>query len=258
MTSPMPSSWMGAQPTWQQYLDFWTKGQEAGERQYQDTLTETRADRAMRLQVANGQLRNQRDQIAVSRGTQEADRWYKEQQVRLAEQEFGLDRERFGLQQELGRGELALKGELGRGELGLGLLNLKSSLRGPADWAQYLDLGEGQTQLQPASGFLQAIASGQKVPGTDMSFGAAPTPMSLAGLAGNTQAAQQARLTADMGLANQIAGNVGKVAPGTLESLSPDRLDYLKGLTETGGHSWRTLASAYDRAGIGQQSPWQF
>ena len=256
MTSPSP--WMGAQPTWQQYLDFWSKGQEAGERNYQDTLTETRADRAMRLQVANGQLRNQRDQIAVTRGTQEADRWYKEQQVRLAESEHALDRERFGLQQELGRGELALKGELGRGELGLGLLNLKSSLRGASDWAAYLDLGENQTALQPASGFLQAIAAGQRVPGTDMSFGAAPTPISLAGLAGNTQQAQKDRLAADMSLAQSIAGNIGKVAPGTFESLSPDRLDYLKGLAETGGHSWRTLASAYDRAGIGQRSPFEY
>lgn len=255
MTSP---NWMTSQPTWDQYLDFWSRGQQSEERRYTDALSETRADRAARLSIANGQLRAQRDQIAVQRGAQEAERWYKEQQVRLAEQELGLDRDRFGLQQELGRGELALKGELGRGQLGLGLLELKSSLRGPADWAAYLDLGEGQTQLQPASGFLQAIASGQRVPGTDMSFGAAPTPMSLASLAGNTQQAQKDRLAADMGLAAQIAGNVGQVRAGTLEQLSPDRLDYLKGLAETGGHSWKTLASAYDRAGIGQGDPFRY
>lgn len=255
MTSP---NWMTSQPTWDQYLDFWSRGQQSEERRYTDALSETRADRAARLSIANGQLRAQRDQIAVQRGAQEAERWYKEQQVRLAEQELGLDRDRFGLQQELGRGELALKGELGRGQLGLGLLELKSQLRGPADWAAFLDAGAGFPSVQGASGFLQAIAQGQQPGEWGAAFGANPTPASLGSLAAAPTQQQQERVANDMALAQQIAGGVGKVAPGALERLGSDQLDYLKGLTEKGGYSWKSLMGSYDATRPGQGDPFRY
>lgn len=230
------------QPTYQDYVNFWQQAQAANERTFQTQLTETRADRAARLTIANNQLKAQREQIAVTRGQAEANRWYQEQQVRLAE------------------GELALSQQKLAADTGLGLLGLRAQLKGPGDWAQYLDVGEGFQTLQPASGFLGAIAAG-KTPGVmDTAFGASPTASTLAGLATPTADEQRNRLQADMGLAAKIAGNVGKVQPGALDvgTIGQDRLDYLLGLAATGGHSAQTLMDAYNRAKPGQGNPFAY
>lgn len=210
--------------------------QEQQDQYHQDALSESRAERASRLTIANNQLKAERARIAVAEGQAAADKWYKEQQIRLADETMALDREKFAV------------------GTGLNLLQLRSTLRGPGDWAQYIDAAEGFNLYQPSSKFLGTLAAGQMPQVAGIGLGMQPTPASLQGLATAPADQQKARLAADMSLANTVASNPGKLAPGSLESLSPDFLKYFTGLATTGGHSADTLMKAYSQAGIGQGS----
>lgn len=223
------------------------RAQQAQERTFQTNLSESRAERAQRLQIANNQLKAQREQIAVSRGTAEANKWYQEQQVRLAEEE--AQRQGFQFQQT----HLLEQQKLGA-NTGLGLMQLRASLKGPGEWSQFLDAGEGFDAIQPASGFLSSIAAGKTPAVMDAAFGAQPITSTLAGLATPTVDQQRQRLDADQALAAKIAGNVGKVAPGALDvgTIGQDRLDYLLGLAGQKGFSAQTLMDAYERNKPGQ------
>lgn len=203
-------------------------------------LDETRKDREQRLTIANNQLKAQREQLKVTKGQAEADRWYKEQQVKLAQGEAQFQRDKLGI------------------DTGMGLLGLRAGLKGPGDWAQFLDVADGYATLQPQSAFLSTLAQGKQPGVSGVAFGGSPTPSTLGGLASGTTGDQRARANADLALAARIAANPGKVAQGQLGTLNQDQTDYLLGLAGQGGYSARSFLDAVDRSGIGQGNPWAY
>jgi hypothetical protein len=216
---------------------------------WQDQLSESAADRSLRLKQITGTLQNERARIAIEKGTAAADKWYKEQQIQLAKDEAEFNKYKFNVSTGLD----LYKTDLGSG---LDVLKTQAGLTGPLYAAQAIDYAEGAQKLLPQSSFLTNLSQG-RLANPYISGGATPTPATVGGLAAmdtSSLDALKARRDTDLGLADQIFRNPGSLAIGSLGDLGKDRLNYLLGLGGYRGYSTQNFLDAYGRQQPGQGS----
>ncbi len=134
---------------------------------------------------------------------------------------------------------------------------MMANLRGPGNWAQYLDLGRRLSSFGAQSGALAQIAGGGMPQGAFVP-GSSGKPTSqqeaFSGMMGASQSAVDERDKNDAALALKISSGTNRLARGSLESLAPAELEYLKSYAESPGsaHDWASVMDAYKRAGIMQ------
>lgn len=162
---------------------------------------------------------------------------------------------------ELRKSELAQQKYLTERSQSLQANNMMANLRGPGNWAQYLDLGRRLSSFGVQTGSLAQIANGGMpqgafVPGSGNSNGTRPTSAqeAFSGLMSTPQSAMDERDKNDTQLALKIASNTNRLARGSLESLAPAELEYLSSYVESpgSGHDWKSVLAAYKQAGIQQ------
>ena len=128
--------------------------------------------------------------------------------------------------------------------------------RGPGNAAQYISLARRLSPFGVNSGALAQIANGGMpqgafVPGS----GGQPTSMEerMSGMLGApSQAAIDERDRNDRAIASRIMRNPNTIMRGSLQSLNPYELEYLRSYGEAEGHDWDAFKAAYQQAGAMQ------
>lgn len=238
----------GPSPTWtpQQYSDWLTA--------FNQTPAGQAAQRARdqtvelnRKQVLD-QLQMQRDQIALQRGRDAADKWYREQQIALMQDDHKFNREK-----------LAVDSTFRAAELG-------ASLRGPRNYPFYLEAsnqvagsGVGSTLLANQPGGMgptrEGFAPQRQTLGSvlnDFGFGGS----GFAGQGGGGVSNSQLGLTdADAQQLQMYIRNPNAAPGGWWESKSPEQREYLKGLMDFWGDSPDTFENRYANTRSRQGNP---
>lgn len=176
-------------------------------------------------------------QIAIrnAKTAEEAQRiqkWYQEQQVRLAESRLGLD-----------------------------YLTTAAQMRGPGDWAQFSDFLRGASQRQDVPVFVQALQNNTRMPAFQAA-GGQPTPASadallaqMTGQGGGGAAAGGANNRSQDEMAFSAIADIGarganQLGGGALEQLLPEELQMLASGLERAGYSMPAFLTQYARSRV--------
>lgn len=271
MTSPNPFLGPDGTPAFlsdpnnpwaQQYwYNQWFAGTDAGrqkvehEEQYRKYIQDE-AEREYQLRVEQNERAAK--QLELTEGSQKAQQWLARENLKLAQQaakdqrlqadrSWDLQNRQFGLSQAQ-FGESQLQNDR---SFGLGLLDRQLSMRGPRNAFAFIDAQDGANSLQPESGFLRRLVSGQYQPARGATTGRA-TLGEMIGQGENTARLQQRRDN-DQALANQINANPANYAA-SYRRLSPYQQDYLKGAIEYGGGDEGSFLSSMRRGAFANRA----
>jgi hypothetical protein len=188
----------------------------------------------------------------TARERSEIDKWYNEQQVRLAGERLAFDRESF----EKTHG-------LNQAKLGADLVGTLANLSGPENYFKAADYARGIASMPQTAGFLSALRDNTNLTGFGQqggipdpeTYGSLMGKLGAPGAAGST-AAGASSWTPD---ANNLAtiGGLGargahKLGAGSLEGLTDtERKLFAAGLGEV-GFDTNTFMDQYRRSRIGQ------
>lgn len=193
------------------------------------------------LKIAKKQLQFQYDQMRqIGIPTMEANIWYQQQQIRLADQ----------------------ANSLAQSNLGLEYMKFASTLRGPENYFQSSDFARGASQRQDVPVFMQNLlknmAAGNNAFGAS---GGTPDPVTaqsmmakLTGSGPNSQS--QGQDSAALNSMDQIfKAGAHRLSPGTLESLDQSELALLSSAGDKLGYDVPRWMRDYANSRVGTEAP---
>jgi hypothetical protein len=156
--------------------------------------------------------------------------------------------------------EFNAQNALAQGQLGQQYLATAAQLQGPQNTFQLSNYLRGAQGNPNVPAYLQALSQNIGMPAFQATGSTAPTPASAAGLAGQLGGSQSAtpgwNYNQTLGtIQNIMNAGAQKLAPGSLEQLTPDELQaFGSGLGAAGG-SLPSFMQQYAQSRIGQQAP---
>lgn len=208
------------------------------------------------------QIKQQADQIAISRGQAKANEWYQKEMVKLAKAKFEEEQRQFNVTASgyMDNGSPTLAREQFQDSGLRGWAQLAASLKGPEDWVQYKRMTSGVANNIGSIPGLSWTQGGQV---GNTTFAGTPQVLTTQKLLGDLGAggdwatqgavqAQQAAMTPQeqqiYQTADEFARNPQGAASGWYENLDPTTRSLLKGAAESQGHDWATVLSRYGRS----------
>jgi len=213
------------------------------------------------------QVKQQAEQIAISKGQAKANEWYQKEMIKLSKQKFAEEQRQFNVTasgyMDDGRNTLARDQFQDNSLQGWTKMAVDLGSR-PEDWVRYKRMTSGVAENIGSIPGLSWTVGGQQGAQT---FQGQARPNSLAnvqtamGIASGGNWAQQAAGQAASGnvamtpdersiyqTANEFAMNPQGAAPGWWDELDTDTKDMIKGAAEAQGHSWSSVLSRYGRS----------
>lgn len=213
------------------------------------------------------QVKQQAEQIAISKGQAKANEWYQKQMVQLAKDKFQEEQRQFNVTSSgyLDNGQNTLARDQFQDNSLQNWTRYAIDLGSkPEDWVKYQRMTSGVANNLASIPGLSWTTGGQQ---GNQTFQGEPKSNSLGnvltamGIAGGGTWAQQAAGQAAAGdvamtpdqqsiyqTANEFAKNPAGAAPGWWENLDTDMKDLLRGAAEAQGHSWASVTSRYNRS----------
>lgn len=244
--------------------DMATYQQQMAAYQADDTerLQRSQLERDREYELRAEGIKQQAEQIAISRGQAEANKWYQKEMVKLAKDKMVEESRQFNVTASgyLDNGSPTLAREQFQDSGLRGWAQLAASLKGPEDWVQYKRMTSGVADNIGSIPGLSWTQGGQV---GNTTFAGTPQVLTTQKLLGDLGAggdwaaqgaaqAQQAALTPQeqqiYQTADEFARNPQGAAPGWYENLDATTRSLLKGAAESQGHDWATALSRYGRS----------
>lgn len=238
----------------------------------QENQQYTREQSAQDYQLKLDQLKNQRDQIAISSGTAAANEWYQKQQVKLAREAQALKvadttgyyqgDPTFARQQWQANATGYLDGnptfarEQYQTDTGLKVLDRAIELGNrPGDWFKYLQYAGGAQPTASTLPFIQNLAAGRPAAAVTAWSGPNGTQDNLAstaqtlmsGTTGSQYGSQQA-----LEALRNYGRNPQTIPGGWYESLSPTQRDFVHGAWQADQQDLGTVLDRLSKSRVSQ------
>lgn len=179
-------------------------------------------------------LQMQARQLSLQAGAQKAQQWYQRETLKLQKQ---------------AQADARLNAER---QFGLGLLDRQLQMSGPQNAFKYLDALEGTNKLQPESGFLRRMVTGQYAPATGGGLTGRATLEGAQADAENVGALQERRKN-DLALIGQIAAKPEDYYA-TFRHADPFQQKYVQGGVAYGGGDPESFTSRMRRGVFANQA----
>ena len=217
--------------------------QEQADREYK--LNKSRVDQEYKIAKLNAKTARERNEI---------DKWYNQQQLKLAQDRLSFDRDSF----EKTHG-------LNQAKLGYDVLNMAAQLRGPASYFQASEFNRGVAQNPNSATFLNALKNNTQLSDFGAQYGVPDketlgtlsaklgTPVATTGAFNAT-----ANNSADDAYLSQIrsigAAGAHKLGAGALEQLTDSEKKMLISGLDASGFDSANFLDQYRRSRIGQSA----
>lgn len=135
-----------------------TSAQEAVyERAFAEQKRQADRDYSLRKRELDQQYKIAKENARTARERNQIERWYNQEQVRLAGERLAEDRRQFDARLQYDRERAAEQLGLSQAKLGYDVLNMQANLRGPSNYYQAAELARGVAAQPGTATFLNAL-----------------------------------------------------------------------------------------------------